>query len=161
MRTRSSARGVRSRIDWPSSNASRNPAKPGSTRRASTPSSLRAGGNAATTSPRPPVRTHGNSSAATWRTRSGDDRCGPPSPTRLALTPVPSRRGEGWRGGRDRTGARGSVLALVDQGVLLDPRHHRAQLLADLLDRVLGGAAAQCLEAWLAAGVFAHPFASA
>src|SRR5437762_9185192 len=52
-----------------------------------------------------------------------------------------------------------SVLALVDQCVLLDPRHHRAQPLADLLDRVLGGAAAQCLEARLAGGVFQHPFA--
>src|SRR6188768_697541 len=31
-----------------------------------------------------------------------------------------------------------SVLRLVDQLVLGDPRHHRAQLLADLLDRVLG-----------------------
>ena len=29
------------------------------------------------------------------------------------------------------------VLALVDQRVLLDPRHHRAQPLADLLDLVL------------------------
>src|SRR5262245_59236340 len=30
-----------------------------------------------------------------------------------------------------------SVLAPVDEAVLLEPRHHRAQLLADLLDRVL------------------------
>ena len=38
-----------------------------------------------------------------------------------------------------------SVARLVDQLVLLDPRHHRAQLLADDFDRVLGGqAAARC-----------------
>src|SRR5206468_3182133 len=35
-----------------------------------------------------------------------------------------------------------SVLRLVHQAVLLDPRHHRAQLLADLFDRVLGRQAA-------------------
>jgi hypothetical protein len=35
---------------------------------------------------------------------------------------------------------------LVDQLVLLDPGHHRAQLLADLLDGVLGGEAAARVE---------------
>src|SRR3954451_17972381 len=51
------------------------------------------------------------------------------------------------------------VLALVDQRVMLDPRHHRAQPLAELLDLVLRGAAAHRLEAGLARGVFQHPFA--
>src|SRR5437016_6072506 len=37
-----------------------------------------------------------------------------------------------------RAGYTRSVAALVDQAVRLDPRHHRAQLLTHLLDRVLG-----------------------
>src|SRR5919197_1453349 len=52
-----------------------------------------------------------------------------------------------------------SVLALVDQRVLLDPWHHRAQPLTDLLDGVLGGTAPHGLEARLAGIVLQHPFA--
>src|SRR5664280_1777880 len=37
-----------------------------------------------------------------------------------------------------KTKALASVARLVDESVLLDPRHHCAQLLADDLDRVLG-----------------------
>src|SRR3954451_18090485 len=51
------------------------------------------------------------------------------------------------------------VLALVDQRVLLDPRHHRTQPLAYFLDLVLRGAAPHRLEAGLTGGVFQHPFA--
>src|SRR6516225_4377972 len=52
-----------------------------------------------------------------------------------------------------------SVPRSVDKAVLGDPRHHGAQFLADLLDLVFGGTAAQRLETGLAGGVFEHPFA--
>src|SRR5579875_1744748 len=54
---------------------------------------------------------------------------------------------------------RDSVPAFIDEAVLGDPRHHRAQLLADLLDSVFGGPAPERLEAGLAGGVLEHPFA--
>src|SRR5271167_2567047 len=52
-----------------------------------------------------------------------------------------------------------SVLRLVDQPVRRDPRHHGAQLLADLFDLVLGRAAAGRLEAGQAGLVLQHPVA--
>src|SRR5207302_1549001 len=60
---------------------------------------------------------------------------------------------------RTYAGAAPSVLRLVDQLVGGDPGHHRAQLLADLLDVVLGGAPAHRLEAGVAGGVLEHPVA--
>src|SRR5688572_19980222 len=79
---------------------------------------------------------------------------GPHPPTPSAwVPPSPAMRERGYSQGE------ASVLALVDERVLFDPRHHRAQAFADLLDLVLGGAAAHRLEARLAGGVFQHPFA--
>src|SRR5438552_18749797 len=52
-----------------------------------------------------------------------------------------------------------SVLALVDESVLLEPRHHRAQPLAALLDRVLRLAPPHRLEARLPGIVLEHPLA--
>jgi NADP-dependent 3-hydroxy acid dehydrogenase YdfG len=49
--------------------------------------------------------------------------------------------------------------SLVDQRLFLDPRHHRAELLADLLDRVLGHALARGLERGLVDLVLQHPVA--
>src|SRR5580698_8639143 len=50
-----------------------------------------------------------------------------------------------------------SVAALVDQRALLDPRHHLAQLGADMLDRVLGELGAGRLERGLVDLVLQHP----
>src|SRR5260221_5807737 len=50
-----------------------------------------------------------------------------------------------------------SVLRLVDQLVGGDPRHHRAQPFADLLDVVFGGTPAHGLEAGLTGSVLEHP----
>src|SRR6187200_1718885 len=53
----------------------------------------------------------------------------------------------------------GSVPALVHQRLGLDPRHHLAQLLADLLDRMLGELGAGRLERSLVDLVLEHPVA--
>src|SRR5690242_8141511 len=53
----------------------------------------------------------------------------------------------------------GSVLALVDQRALLDPRHHVAKLGADLFDVVLGETRAGRLERGLVDLVLQHPVA--
>src|SRR5579872_6089536 len=98
------------------------------------PSPSSAGGSAATTSPSPPVLTQGYSSAATCRARSVRGRA------------------RAWAKSR-------SVLRAVDQRVLLDPRHHRAQALADLFDIVLGGGATHGLKARLPGIVLEHPVA--
>ena len=50
-----------------------------------------------------------------------------------------------------------SILALVDERLLLDPRHHAAQLRADLLDRVRIVHAPRRLEARLAGLALADP----
>src|SRR3546814_11448313 len=50
----------------------------------------------------------------------------------------------------------GSVLRLVDELVLGDPRHHRAQFGADLFDRVFGGEFAGGLHFRLAGAVVEH-----
>src|SRR5690349_21122463 len=52
-----------------------------------------------------------------------------------------------------------SVLALVDQRALLDPRHHVAELGADFLDRVFGELGAGGLERGLVDLVLQHPVA--
>src|SRR5664280_3326388 len=54
---------------------------------------------------------------------------------------------------------RGSILGLVDQGTLLNPRHHVAELCADLLDRVLRELGAGRLERGLVDLVLQHPVA--
>src|SRR5262249_5434482 len=54
---------------------------------------------------------------------------------------------------------RRSVAALVDQRALLDPRHHLAQLRADLFGRVLGELGAGRLERGLVDLVLQHPVA--
>ncbi len=51
----------------------------------------------------------------------------------------------------------GSVPVLVHHRALLDPRHHGAQLLADLLDRVRGALGAHGLERGLVDPVLQHP----
>src|SRR6266852_2635929 len=51
------------------------------------------------------------------------------------------------------------ILGLVDQGALLDPRHHVAELDADFLDRVGGELGAGRLERGLVDLVFQHPVA--
>src|SRR5262245_12774042 len=69
-----------------------------------------------------------------------------------------ARREEAWR--RDPaavTSRRGSVAAAVDQRALLDPRHHGAQLLADLLDRMRRHLGAHGLERGLIDAVLQHP----
>src|SRR5436853_4905292 len=145
------ANGVRTRVTSCSGSASSNAVKPGNTSRTSTPSPANAGGNAAMTSPSPPVLTHGNNSAAACSARI---RVNP-----LPLPPEPSPASGGGRiEVKPRSGG-GSVLALVDESVLLDPRHHRAQPLADLLDRVLRLAPPHRLEARLPGIVLEHPFA--
>ena len=58
----------------------------------------------------------------------------------------------------ERAGA-GSVLRLVHQRVLGDPRHHAAQPLADLLNRVLAHPPPRGLEARLVDAVLQHPVA--
>src|SRR5690242_155397 len=50
-----------------------------------------------------------------------------------------------------------SVPALVHQRALLDPRHHLAQLGADLLGRMLGELGARRLERGLVHPVLQHP----
>src|SRR4051812_30092006 len=57
-----------------------------------------------------------------------------------SATSSSSRSGSALIGGAIRR--RRSVARLVDEAVLLDPRHHRAELLADDLDRMLGHQAA-------------------
>src|SRR5215470_8103247 len=52
-----------------------------------------------------------------------------------------------------------SVLRLVDQSALLDPRHHVAELFADLLDRMRGKLGAGRLERGLVDLVLQHPVA--
>src|SRR6266540_4713011 len=52
-----------------------------------------------------------------------------------------------------------SVLGLVDQRALLDPRHHVAEFCADFLDRVLGELGAGGLERSLVDLVLQHPVA--
>src|SRR3954466_12707117 len=52
-----------------------------------------------------------------------------------------------------------SVPRLIHQRLLLDPRHHAAQALADLLDRVLGELGARRLERGLVDAVLEHPVA--
>src|SRR5436309_9727889 len=111
------ANGVRTRATSLSGKPSRSAVKPGNTSRTSTPSAANAGGNAAMTSPSPPVLTHGNSSAAACSTRVG----GP-------ATSLSRDAGEGLIAAAD---VATSVLALVHESVLLDPRHHRPQPLAD------------------------------
>src|ERR1700738_2086950 len=59
---------------------------------------------------------------------------------------------------RPLTRGRASIPRLVHQAVLRDPRHHPAKFFADLFDLVLGGTAAQCLEARLPGRVLEHPF---
>src|SRR6185437_12126305 len=54
---------------------------------------------------------------------------------------------------------RGSVLALVHQRALLDPRHHLAQLGADLLDGMFSELGARRLEGRLVDLVLQHPVA--
>src|SRR6187551_2612827 len=54
------------------------------------------------------------------------------------------------------TGTYASVLVLVDQLVGADPRHHRAQLGAGLLDRVRRRGLARGLELGLAGAVVEH-----
>jgi hypothetical protein len=54
---------------------------------------------------------------------------------------------------------RGSVPAFVDQRPLLDPRHHVAQLGADLLDRMRRALGAHRLERGLVDAVLEHPVA--
>ena len=49
------------------------------------------------------------------------------------------------------------VLRLVDELVRADPRHHRAQALADLLDRMLVVQPARRLELGEARAILAHP----
>src|SRR5688572_11892791 len=82
-------------------------------------------------------------------------RCPRPR-NRRGPRPAPRRRGESeaWAscGAITATGApegcsvRPSVLVLVDQLVGGDPRHHRAQARAGLLDRMLGLALARGLH---------------
>src|SRR5687767_12410931 len=52
-----------------------------------------------------------------------------------------------------------SVLRLVDELVLADPRHHRAQLAADLLDRMLRLQLAGGLQLGIADAVVEHEVA--
>src|SRR5271165_6028894 len=58
-----------------------------------------------------------------------------------------------------KTAGGASVALLVDQLVLADPGHHRAQLCADLLDRMGVGARAHRLERGLIDLVLEHPVA--
>src|SRR5450759_5690830 len=67
-----------------------------------------------------------------------------------------SGRLEPWGG--DRHG-HGLILRLVDQRALLDPRHHLAQLGADLLGGMLGELGAGGLERGLVDLVLQHPVA--
>src|SRR5262249_30299689 len=60
-------------------------------------------------------------------------------------------------GRSEGTAADASVPALVHQRALLDPRHHVAQLGADLLGRVLGELGARRLERGLVDPVLQHP----
>src|ERR1700674_882162 len=55
--------------------------------------------------------------------------------------------------------AQASIPALVHQRLGLDPRHHGAQLFADLLDRMLGELGAHRLERGLVDLVLQHPIA--
>src|SRR5260370_12318836 len=52
-----------------------------------------------------------------------------------------------------------SVLRLVDQLALLDPRHHVAEFDADLLDRMGGELGAGCLTRVLVDLILQHPLA--
>src|ERR687886_758151 len=54
-------------------------------------------------------------------------------------------------------GWRGSVPTAIHQGALLDPRHHGAQLGADLLDRMRSHLGAHGLERGLVDAVLQHP----
>src|ERR1700693_1226507 len=55
--------------------------------------------------------------------------------------------------------AQASIAALVHQRLGLDPRHHGAQLFADLFDRMLGELGAHRLERGLVDLVLQHPVA--
>src|SRR5215471_14670860 len=68
-------------------------------------------------------------------------------------------RGSRRRQGRWSRGRKTLVLRLVDQLVLADPGHHAAELGADRLDGMLGGAPAHGLEARLASLVLQDPVA--
>src|SRR5205807_8168054 len=58
---------------------------------------------------------------------------------------------------KKKRAARQSVPAAVDERALLDPRHHAAQLLADLLGRMRGHLRAHRLERGLVDPVLQHP----
>src|SRR5690349_21768998 len=52
-----------------------------------------------------------------------------------------------------------SVLRFIDEAPAAQPRHHLAQVAADLLDGVVFGLAFETAEALLAVAVLAHPLA--
>src|ERR1700730_16439843 len=70
----------------------------------------------------------------------------PPSPT----------RGEGKTPGGE---GENSILRLIEERFGLDPRHHRAELFADVLDRMLRELGARRLERGLVDLVLEHPVA--
>src|SRR5688572_27830283 len=108
--------------------------------------------------------------------RSGPETRSGPRPRRAdMLLPLAcaARQERKYRNGGDRAAAQAvrshainnalraaradSVLGLVDQPIGGDPGHHGAQLGADVLDRMLGRAAARGLEAGLAGIALLHP----
>src|SRR6476646_321998 len=62
-----------------------------------------------------------------------------------------------WISDRPSNDPARSVPALVDECALLDPRHHGAQLGADLLDRMSRALRAHGLERGLVDAVLQHP----
>src|ERR1700693_732064 len=76
---------------------------------------------------------------------------------RLAVRLAPSKANLSHTRGAAQ--AQASIPALVDQRLGLDPRHHGAQLFADLLDRMLGELGAHRLERGLVDLVRQHPIA--
>src|SRR5260370_3811023 len=83
-----------------------------------------------------------------------------PDKTQASFASAAATEEEVRRHGHSTGASHGRVLVpgFVDEAIFGDPRHHGAQLLADLFDLVLCGTAAQRLEAGLSGVVFEHPF---